>query len=177
MKTSIALVMLTLVLACQEQQPALDSADQMPAGSGEVASELPLAAPTSMDDFFARLPEVRGEFSGSWALGEFTGDRAFLAQVHEYDGSVVTRLVDCLDREELSKVKWQGRQISIGALCYAVLRNTAYFESYDDPVWVEEHGQDAPWPGHLELDASPAELLNAQKAWEDVVQRGVFRRA
>jgi len=160
-------LLITLALACRGQPQATSSQAKTP----QPPAQSTITVSDSLNALFLKLPIVQG------SLGErpsdFTGDRTVLQAISSFGDSAVARLVDCLDRTTPTRVTYQGRPIPLGLLCYVVLDYTAYYEAYDERP-QHDPNRYAPWPGNVDMSATPEQLRTAKRAWQDVVKRKVY---
>ena len=115
-----------------------------------------------------RLIGSGGTFSGSHAAGSFTGDRGgfnlLYRVIEQGPDSVLMTLVECFTDTSATRVKYRGRPLSRGGLCYLALHNLAYRET--DP--------DQNWPGNFFDFPTPDRLRAAQQAWREAVKKGWY---
>jgi len=131
-----------------------------------------------MPQLIDSLRYLRGNFGERLSMGSFDGNRTIPNAISAQADSAVRPLLECMGRGDSTGVTWQGTPMSLGAVCYAMLENLIYYESYDDPVWIRHNGGDkyAPWPGDItKPPVSAAALRAAQSAWRDVVRRHMHR--
>lgn len=83
---------------------------------------------------------------------------------------LVPQLIACMDDERNSKVKYRGKAVPLGMLCYEALTFTVYYEPTDARGDVAKH-----WPGYLKSgDISLAGLRAAKRAWEEVARKKAY---
>jgi hypothetical protein len=154
-----------LVLACRT------SSDDP--GLNETAETAVADQTDSAQDSLSILLQALWTTKGSFVGRDFSGHRAAFRNLSTYADqssanadTVVSRLVECMDRTELSEATSLGVPVSRGMMCYQALRWIAYYEA------VDEHGElTGEWVGHVELNATPAEMKAAQDAWREVVRK------
>jgi hypothetical protein len=119
----------------------------------------------SVTTLIDHIAASEGSFSGSYAIGSFTGDRSpFDALFHLAEQSpdpVLSALTTCFTNQGPTRVRYMERRLSRGGLCYFALHNLAYRET--EP---EEH-----WPGNVFGFPTPAQLHAAQEAWREAIRK------
>jgi hypothetical protein len=114
-----------------------------------------------------RLASTSGEFHGSWALGDFDGDKSAAQALQTFfdsqpnvagRDSVLIALIDEFTDTARAKAQYSGQRISRGAVAYFMLRNLIYREGLI-------------WPGNLEDYPTSVRLRRAQIAWREAVQK------
>lgn len=148
--------------------------DTTKTNDAESASAVILRAPPSSSSSVAELIDSLRLISGVFTRGgsrawEFSGDHALFSRLAQLGDSSVIALVECLDDARPAKATVEGRQVSVGVMCYAALQRMAYSMEHEDA--------DLTWPGAVEPTASTEQLKAAKAAWKEVLRKGAYRIA
>ncbi len=109
---------------------------------------------------------LHGNFATGLALGSFDGHLTLPNAVLAKGDTAVSPLLECMARPDSTGVTWRGVPLSLGAVCYAMLRNLIIYEPPDP---------DARWPGFIrQPPISDSALAAAQAAWRHVIQRRMY---
>ena len=107
------------------------------------------------------------EFTPSHAIGDFTGNKApfnELFALYERAGEpVLVALTDCFTDTVRTSLRYEGRLLTRGGLCYLMVHNIVYHEDDDDN-----------WPGNYFGPLSPKRLLAAQRAWRTIIRKHAY---
>jgi hypothetical protein len=119
----------------------------------------------SVRTLIALLASADAAFDSSWTEGAFSGDKAPFVALRRLSepapDSVLMTLVDCFTDSSTTHIRYLGRALSRGGLCYLALHNLVYRET--EP---SEH-----WPGNYFGYPTLARLRAAQVAWRETVRR------
>lgn len=113
------------------------------------------AGATSLEE---SLRAFEGRFDWDAARQDYIfSDRPGLAALIEpvAEGSLAA-LVDCIDDPRPAAATLDGKPVTLGALCYQALRQSAYVEADN-------------WPGHIGPLADPAARKAAKQAWQQAL--------
>jgi hypothetical protein len=117
-----------------------------------------------------QLAVQHAQFTASHAIGDFTGNKApfdALFALYEKAGEpVLFALTDCFTDSRKTSLRYQGKPLSRGGLCYLMVHNLVYHEDDDDN-----------WPGNYFGSLSPKRLLAAQRAWRETIRRHAYNSA
>jgi len=109
-----------------------------------------------------QLGAQRAQFVESYAIGDFNGNKepfdALRALFERSGDTVLVALVDRFTDTRRTSLRYKGRPLSRGGLCYLVLHNLVYHEDDDDN-----------WAGNYFGALSALRLRAAQRAWRNVI--------
>jgi hypothetical protein len=149
-----------IIGACQSRQPDVQATSRSEsASSAPQVSVLDLPMSRLIDS----LKLLHGNFKSQLVLGSFNGDWTVPNAILARADSAVLPLLECMSRSDSTGVTWRGIPLTLGAVCYAMLRNLIIYEPPDP---------DARWPGFIrQPPISDSVLTAAQAAWRPVIQR------
>lgn len=165
----VVLTMVSTALGCSAEPQA----DPPEHSQRSTAAALPSAAQgDTIDQLIAELRNVSGSFTRQGAGHDyrFDGSLDVVRALAEHGDSAVSRLVECMDREDPTQATLNGRSVPLGALCFDALRRIAYYEATDDQGDI-----DGKWPGYITVAAEREARLEAQAAWREVVANRLYR--
>jgi hypothetical protein len=117
-----------------------------------------------------QLAVQHAEFKGRPAIGDFTGNKApfdaLLALYEQAGEPVLLALTDCFTDPHRTSVRYKGKLLTRGGLCYLMVHNLVYHEDDDDN-----------WPGNYFGPLSPEKLLAAQRAWRTIIREHAYDSA
>ncbi|VAX05477.1 hypothetical protein MNBD_GAMMA26-1575 [hydrothermal vent metagenome] len=117
--------------------------------------------------FLEKLSKAKGEFVWNAKLTRHIYSKMEVIEkiaAPENPDELVAVLVNCIDDATPSNSILNGKNVSLGVICYQALSQTAYYESTDSTGDIKTL-----WSGHILPTASSAELQRAKHAWVDVV--------
>jgi hypothetical protein len=127
---------------------------------------------TALTALIDSIKQLRGEYrfepTKGWAFSNEPQLIALLRSMEPFADSAVVRMVDCLDASTPSLTTVDGRAALTGVLCYEALRRSAVPIGYEDDP-------DFTWKGYLKPTATSADLQEAKKEWQRVVESGKYR--
>jgi hypothetical protein len=71
-------------------------------------------------------------------------------------------LINCMTNTQPSNSQFDGKNVSIGFMCYTGLTSIGYYEI------------ELPWAGFVSPTSNAAAMKKAQKEWQDVLNSGSF---
>ena len=163
---SIVLVPLLLSVGCKDRPPTPpQSQSTMPAGS-QVIAPVPALIDRPIGELIDSLRYLRGNFRTGLAIGDFNGQTWLPSAILAKGDSAVSPLLECMSRRESTEATWEGTALSLGAVCYAMLRNLIIYEPPDP---------DGRWAGFItQPPITDSSLAAAQAAWRIVIQRRLY---
>ncbi len=170
----MVLCLITVAAACSErrsqdqtQSPAQrDSQALSPAQrDSQILATSPVLLGRPIGELIDSLRSLRGNFRRQLAIGSFDGQIRLSQAILAHGDSAVAPLVECMSRHDSTGVTWQDVPLSLGAVCYAMLRNLVIYEPPNEESW----------PGAIRRPPiTDAVLAAAQAAWRDVVKRRLY---
>jgi hypothetical protein len=131
------------------------------------AQEIESTGPGSPDPMLKELSEIKGKYTWDKELNRYiySDKQRIEAILSTRDTELALKtLVGCLDNFELSNSVIQDKRVVLGIICYEAISQTAYYESTAQDGDVAKN-----WSGHILPTATPDELREAKKAWENVI--------
>jgi len=147
-----------------------DRSDGADTVSGARASSLQQAtAPLAV--LLDSIRRLSGDFHlvGGGSRWDFSGDQSVFAQFPSHGDSAVVALVDCLGDTSRVVASTRGEPVTVGFMCFTALQRVASYE------WGQEDEVGGIWPGIIEPRATPDQLRQAQRAWQEVIDRKAYR--
>ncbi len=123
--------------------------------------------PNANYSVLVKLANIEGEFVWNEKLKRHVYSEMELVEnalALEDRNELISILVNCIDNPTSSNSILNGRNVSLGIMCYQGLSQTAYYEVEDRTGDIKSS-----WPGHILPTANPDELLEAKRAWLEVV--------
>jgi hypothetical protein len=117
-----------------------------------------------------QLAAQHAQFGASPAIGGFNGNKEpfdALSALFENSGdTVLVALTDCFTDSRPTALRYKGRPLSRGGLCYLMLHNLVYHEDDDDK-----------WAGNYFGVLSARRLAAAQRAWRRIIRMHYYDEA
>jgi hypothetical protein len=73
-------------------------------------------------------------------------------------------LINCMTNTQRSNSQYDGKNVSIGFMCYTGLTSIGYYET------------ELPWAGFVTPTSNAAAMKKAQKLWQNILDTGNFTR-
>jgi hypothetical protein len=129
------------------------------------------AAPAQ--DVRRQLSELGGSYEWNDDVRSFVfTDKPRVAEVvGEGSDATIDRLVACLDDQTPSATLLKGKRVPTGVLCREALGQIVYYEATKPDGDVATK-----WPGNIEPTATATDLQAAKRAWQEVVEKKLYRR-
>ena len=160
----LVLCIVTLVVACKERRSEAQS-QSIAQRDSQILTTTPVLIDRPVGELIDSLRQLRGNFRTQLALGSFDGQLTLPNAILAHGDSAVAPLLECMARHDSTGVTWRDVSLSLGAVCYAMLRNLIAYEPPDEDSW----------PGYIRRPPiSDSALTAAQAAWRSVIQRRMY---
>lgn len=124
------------------------------------------------DQMIKSLKTLEGEFieDDSTKTIYFSKSEELERIISDYPdkNELISKLIENMDNMEESNSKFKNENVGIGNLCYQAIRQTIYYEHY------EETDDSIKWIGNLNVISDSLNLSKAKKEWKHVFENNLY---